>query len=336
LTSTHGDGLHLSIAPEQLREMAHDSMVARCLLASLRAARTPPGPMRLMGILNVTPDSFSDGGLHLDPERAVERGLELAREGAEILDVGGESTRPGAAPVSTEEELRRVLPVIEGLVARTSARISIDTSKAAVARAALERGAHMVNDITAGRGDPEMLGLVAEQRCELVLMHMQGSPADMQRRPSYRDPLAEIARFLRERTAASLRAGIELRRIVLDPGIGFGKLLQHNLELLRRLRELRSLGRPLCLGVSRKSFIAQATGAFRAGAPSPAGESPSDRSSGTAVALSFCVRGGAELLRVHEVARAIEATAVTLAVQRRGLLPAIDSARDALLSSPSA
>jgi dihydropteroate synthase len=264
--------------------------------------------LRLMGVINVTPDSFSDGGAYLDPGRAVELGFRLESEGAEILDVGGESTRPGAEPVSVEEELERVLPVVESLARRTRASISIDTSKSEVARAALDRGAAIVNDVTAGRGDPRMLPLVAERGAICVLMHMQGSPRSMQARPAYGDVVREVADFLRERADAASAAGVDRGRIWIDPGIGFGKTLEHNLELLARLPELATMGFPVCLGVSRKSFIASVE--------TTAGAAPSRedaRIGGTAAAVALGALGGASILRVHDVAVMLQAARVARA-----------------------
>jgi dihydropteroate synthase len=214
---------------------------------------------KLMGVVNVTPDSFSDGGLYLDPEAAIAHGRELAAAGAEILDVGGESTRPGAETVPGEEELRRVIPVIQGLLA-TEGVISVDTSKAAVAAAALEAGAGIVNDVTALRGDPEMAALCADRGATVVLMHMRGEPRTMQDDPRYDDVVAEVKAFLAERVETATAAGVAEDRIWLDPGIGFGKTAAHNMELLRRLGELRELGRPLVVGTSRKSFIGKVDG----------------------------------------------------------------------------
>ncbi len=244
-------------------------------------------PLRLMGVINVTPDSFSDGGRFLDPARAIELGLQLRSEGADILDIGGESTRPGSAPIPVEEELRRVLPVIEGLAQRERSAVSVDTSKYEVARAALDAGATIVNDVTAGRCDPRMLPLVAERGATCVLMHMQGSPRSMQSNPAYVDVVREVADFLRERVDAALSVGVDRERIWIDPGIGFGKTLEHNLELLVRLPELSELGLPICLGVSRKSFIAALESASHA-PPSPA----EARLGGTAAAVALGVLGG--------------------------------------------
>jgi dihydropteroate synthase len=258
--------------------------------------------MKLMGVVNVTPDSFSDGGLYLDPEAAIQHGEELARAGAAILDVGGESTRPGAGEVDVDEELRRVAPVIEGL-ARGEATISVDTSKAAVAAAALGAGAEIVNDVTALRGDPEMAALCADRGATVVLMHMLGSPRTMQRNPEYDDVVAEVKAFLAERMEVAVAAGVAEERIWLDPGIGFGKTAMHNLELLRRLAELRELGRPLVIGTSRKSFIGKVDG-------SDAGE----RLGGTIASSVLAAAEGAEILRVHDVAEVGQAMAVASAI----------------------
>jgi len=258
--------------------------------------------MKLMGVVNVTPDSFSDGGLYLDPGAAIAHGGELAAAGAEILDVGGESTRPGAEAVSEAEELRRVVPVVQGL-ADGGAEISVDTSKAAVAAAALEAGATIVNDVTALRGDPEMAALCADRGATVVLMHMLGSPRTMQENPVYEDVVAEVAAFLGERLEVAVAAGVSAERIWLDPGIGFGKTAEHNLELLRRLGELRELGRPLVIGTSRKSFIGRLDG-------SDAGE----RLGGTIASSVLAAAEGADVLRVHDVAEVGQAMAVAGAI----------------------
>jgi dihydropteroate synthase len=255
----------------------------------------------LMGVVNVTPDSFSDGGLFLDAEAAVAHGRELAEQGAEILDVGGESTRPGAEEVGAEEEMARVLPVVRGLAG--TATISIDTSKAAVAEAALEAGATIVNDVTALRHDPGLGAVCAERGAGLVLMHMQGDPRTMQENPSYDDVVDDVKAFLAERTEAAIGAGVAEERIWLDPGIGFGKDLDHNLELLRRLGELRELGRPLVVGASRKSFIGRIDG-------SPVEE----RLGGTIAASVLAAAEGADVLRVHDVAEAAQAAKVAGAI----------------------
>ena len=245
-----------------------------------------------MGILNVTPDSFSDGGSYLDPARAADHALAMLAEGAEIIDIGGESTRPGAAPVPPDEEARRVLPVIEAIVARApDCLLSIDTSKAAVARAALERGAAIVNDVTALRGDPAMAGVVAGHGAGVVLMHMQGEPRTMQAHPVYADVTGEVRAFFAERLAAALRAGIPAACVAFDPGIGFGKNFGHNLTLLRALDKLNVENRPLVLGVSRKSFLAKASGT----------ELVADRLWPTVALTALGRERGARVLRVHEV-----------------------------------
>jgi dihydropteroate synthase len=257
---------------------------------------------KLMGVVNVTPDSFSDGGLYLDPEAAVAHGRELGAAGAEILDVGGESTRPGAQAVGAEEELRRVVPVVEGLAGGEPA-ISVDTSKSAVAAAALDAGAEIVNDVTALRGDPAMASLCAERGATVVLMHMLGEPRTMQDDPRYGDVVAEVKVFLAERLETATAAGIAEERVWLDPGIGFGKTAAHNMELLRRLNELRGLGRPLVVGTSRKSFIGKVDG-------SAAGE----RLGGTIASSVLAAAEGAEVLRVHDVAEVRQALAVAAAI----------------------
>lgn len=265
-------------------------------------------PLRILGVLNVTPDSFSDGGRFLDPARAIERGLRMEAEGALVLEVGGESTRPGSEPVPVRAELERVLPVIEGLARRSRVAISVDTTKFEVARAALDAGATIVNDVSAGRSDPRILALAAEREATLVLMHMRGTPREMQTDPRYEDVVAEVRAFLRERADQAASVGVAARRIWIDPGIGFGKKLEHNLALLVRLPELVSLGHPICLGVSRKSFIAGIEAAAGA-AESP----PDSRVGGTAAAVALGVLGGASILRVHDVAIMAQAARVALA-----------------------
>jgi dihydropteroate synthase len=263
---------------------------------------------KLMGIVNVTPDSFSDGGLYLDPVRAIEHGRELAAAGAEILDVGGESTRPGAAEVSAAEELERVGPVVEALATDSGigARVSIDTSKAAVAEAALDAGAAMVNDVTALRAEPELASLCGERGCELVLMHMLGTPRTMQEDPHYGDVVDEVKAFLGERIEVAMSAGVEEERIYVDPGIGFGKTVEHNLELLRRLGELAGLGRPIVVGTSRKTFIGKLTR-----------RDPANRLGGTVASNVVALRNGADVLRVHEVGELRDALEVAEAILGR-------------------
>jgi dihydropteroate synthase len=258
---------------------------------------------QLMGVVNVTPDSFSDGGLYLDHGAAIAHGLALAAEGAGILDVGGESTRPGAEPVVAEVERARVEPVV-GSLAAAGHTVSVDTSKAEVAAAALDAGAGIVNDVTALRGDSEMAGLVADRGATVVLMHMLGaSPLTMQDDPQYGDVVDDVRAFLEERLAAAVAAGIEEERIWLDPGIGFGKTGAHNMALLRRLDELATLGRPLVVGTSRKSFIGRVDG-------SP----PGDRLGGSIASSVIAAANGAAVLRVHDVAAMTQALAVTAAV----------------------
>ena len=243
-----------------------------------------------MGIVNVTPDSFSDGGRFLAPDRAIAHARELAADGADLLDIGGESTRPGAREVTAEEELARVVPVLEG-IRGVDAAISIDTSKAAVAEAALDAGAEIVNDVTALRHDPELAGLCAERECGVVLMHMQGTPRTMQENPTYDDVVDDVKAFLAERIEFAVGEGIAEERIWVDPGIGFGKTVDHNLELLRRLGELRELGRPVVVGTSRKRFIGKLTG-----------REVDDRLGGTIASNVLALRAGADVLRVHDVA----------------------------------
>src|SRR5947199_1675157 len=252
----------------------------------------------VMGVVNVTPDSFSDGGVHLEPHTAIAAARQMIDDGAAIVDVGGESTRPGAAGVSAAEELRRVLPVLEGL---HGVPVSIDTSKAEVARHALDLGAELVNDVTALRGDPELAGVVAESGAYLCLMHMQGEPRTMQADPAYGDVAGEVAAFLEERLAFAVEAGIREDRICLDPGIGFGKTVAHNLELLRRLDVLLALGRPVLVGFSRKSTLGRLLGDLGATTGTAAA------SVGAAVAA---YERGATILRVHDVRETVEALTV--------------------------
>ena len=267
-----------------------------------------------MGVLNVTPDSFSDGGCFLDAEAAVAHGRELIAAGADILDVGGESTRPGAEPVGAAEEIARVEPVVAAL-ASAGAQISIDTSKADVAAVALDAGASLVNDVTAFRGDPEMPALVADRGVECCLMHMLGEPRTMQREPRYDDVVAEVKAFLSARLEFALSQGIAEQRILLDPGIGFGKTATHNLELLRRLEELVDLGRPLVVGTSRKTFLGRIAAAAATGGeidevvPLPPGE----RLAGTIATNVLALERGASVFRVHDVAPVRDALAVAAA-----------------------
>jgi len=256
-----------------------------------------------MGVVNVTPDSFSDGGRFFEHRAAVEHGLRLVEEGADILDVGGESTRPGSDFITLDEELRRVVPVVEGLAERAGVPVSIDTTKAEVARRALDAGCAMVNEISALRLDPEMLPLLVERGVPFCLMHMRGLPKDMQADPRYDDVLGEIAAFLRERADAAVEAGADPANIVIDPGIGFGKTLEHNLEILRRLGELRSLGYPILLGTSRKSFIGRIL------------DLPEDqRLEGTAASVALGIAEGADIVRVHDVREMVRVARVADAI----------------------
>jgi dihydropteroate synthase len=266
---------------------------------------------QLMGIVNVTPDSFSDGGEFLGADAAIAHALALAAEGAHILDVGGESTRPGAEPVAEAEELRRVMPVIEGLGERgVEARISIDTSKAAVARAALQAGASFVNDVSALRADPAMAEVVAAAGAHCCLMHMRGEPRTMQDDPRYDDVVDDVRAFLEERLSFALAQGIAGDRIMLDPGIGFGKTEEHNLELLCRLQELAALGQPIVIGTSRKGFLGRII-ARAAGREEPA--AVADRLAGTVASNVLAYERGASVFRVHDVAPVRDALAVAAA-----------------------
>jgi len=265
-----------------------------------------------MGVLNVTPDSFSDGGLFLDPDAAVARARQLAGEGADLIDIGGESTRPGAEPVAEPEELDRVIPVIERLAETLEVPISIDTSKSTVARAALAAGASFVNDVTALAGDPGMAEVVAESGAQVCLMHMKGEPRTMQEDPRYDDVVSEVRAFLEQRLTFAVARGIPEQRIWLDPGIGFGKTLEHNLELIRRLGELVAIGRPVVVGASRKRFIGALTG-----------RAEGERLAGSLAAAVIALERGASMLRVHDVAATRDALLVagaTLESERPGPL----------------
>jgi len=259
--------------------------------------------MKVMGIVNVTPDSFSDGGLFLDPEAAIAHGRALVEAGADVLDIGGESTRPGAAPVGAAEELRRVLPVIEGLAG--FAPVSIDTSKAEVAAAAIAAGAALVNDVTALRADPDMAAVCAGARpgVEVILMHMLGTPRTMQQDPHYDDVLAEVLECLLERVEAAVEAGVDRDGIWIDPGIGFGKTVEHNLALLRETARFTETGLPVLVGASRKAFIGQVDGSDEA-----------HRVGGTIAACLAAMDGGAAMVRVHDVAQVVQAVRVRTAI----------------------
>jgi dihydropteroate synthase len=265
-----------------------------------------PGPV-VVGILNVTPDSFSDGGEFLDPEAAAGHAVSLLDEGAGIIDVGGESTRHGSDPVSQKEEVRRVVPVIERIIAaRPEAVISVDTYRSVTAAAALDAGASIVNDVTALRGDPRMIPVVAEAGCPVILMHMQGEPKTMQREPRYTDVVREVRDFLRSRAEYAAGSGVPAENIIVDPGIGFGKNLDHNLALLRDLEAIVDLGFPVLVGASRKRFIGSVTGVREAAA----------RVFGTLATTVLAYEKGATLFRVHDVRANSEALAVAEAVLR--------------------
>lgn len=266
-----------------------------------------PRPTLVMGVLNVTPDSFSDGGQFFSIEAALERAGQMLREGADLLDVGGESTRPGAAPVPVEEEIQRVIPVIQQLAARVRTPLSIDTQKPEVARAALLAGASIVNDIAANRTDDTMWRVVAEFRAGYVAMHMQGTPQTMQQNPAYADVVREVGDFFAGRLARLEALGVRREQVALDPGIGFGKTLEHNLQLLGSLPRFAQHGRPVLLGVSRKSFLRNFTGA----------ESPVERLPGALACAALAVRDGVQILRVHDVRETVHAARVAEAIAAR-------------------
>ena len=260
-----------------------------------------------MGVVNVTPDSFFNGGLYFEPARAIERALALAAEGADIIDIGGESSRPGSNPIPAKEEKKRILPVVEVLKQKNDVLISVDTTKAEVAEAALAAGADIINDISAGRFDPRMLPLAARSGAGLILMHMKGTPRTMQIAPHYDDVLGEVRAFLKERLEAAEACGVPRESILLDPGIGFGKKLEHNLALLNNLGALADLDRPLLVGISRKSFIGKI---LKLEAP--------DRLEGTIAAAVVSILHGASLLRVHDLQSVKRAVAVAEAILSQG------------------
>jgi dihydropteroate synthase len=262
----------------------------------------------VMGIVNVTPDSFSDGGRLATTDLAVAHGLELVRQGADLLDIGGESTRPGAAPVPVEVELARVLPVVTALARQTAVPLSVDTSKAAVAQSCLDAGAQIVNDVTALNGDPATAAVVLKSGAGVILMHMQGTPATMQQAPHYDDVVAELRRFFRKCLKRCDALGLDRRQIVIDPGIGFGKTLEHNLEILARLAEFQRLGRPLCLGVSRKGFIGKILD-----------QGVAERLLGSVAAVCYAMgRGGVQIVRVHDVGPTRQAVTLCARIREHG------------------
>ena len=294
-----GTGDPFASLREAIDRYRNREYVLSCRGRTLSLAGTP----RIMGILNVTPDSFSDGGKYLSFERAVERGLEMVKDGADIIDVGGESTRPGSTPVPADVEISRVVPVLRALAERTEAILSVDTTKAIVARQAVAAGARIINDTSALGDDPEMAGVVRDSVCAVVLMHRLGTPETMQDSPSYRSLFDEILDALYARVAAAEAAGIPEGRILVDPGIGFGKRLEDNLALHRHLSDLRNLGKPILLGPSRKAFLGRITG-----------REPGDRALGTAACVAVAVLGGAHVVRVHDVSEAKDAVRVAHAV----------------------
>jgi len=261
----------------------------------------------VMGVLNVTPDSFFDKGRFFDKKKAVHRALEMAHEGADIIDIGGESTRPGSAGASAAEELKRVLPVVEAVAAKAGVPVSVDTRKSEVAEEALKAGASVINDISGLRHDREMAGVAARYGAGLIVMHMKGAPENMQENPSYGDLIGEITGSLRESIDIAKQAGVAEDNIIIDPGIGFGKTVEHNLMILNRLGEFKSLGRPICVGVSRKAFIGKLLG----------GVPPEARLSGTLAACAIAIMKGADILRVHDIKEAKEAATVADSILSR-------------------
>ena len=266
----------------------------------------PQRPPLVMGVLNVTPDSFSDGAKWAEPGAAVAHAHSMVEAGANLIDIGGESTRPGSQRVEADEQIRRVVPVVETLMRQIGERcvLSIDTTRAPVAKAALDAGADMINDISAATDDPAILALAAEREVPIVLMHMQGQPATMQVNPNYKDVVQEVQAFLLQRAELAIKTGVTRQRILLDPGIGFGKTATHNLELLRNLKELAGIGYPLVLGTSRKGFIGRISGEAE----------PSSRHFGTAATVAWCVANGAGIVRVHDVEPMIKVVRVIRAI----------------------
>jgi dihydropteroate synthase len=264
----------------------------------------------IMGILNITPDSFSDGGLHFNKSKAVEQAFRMFDEGADIIDVGGESTRPGSEPVSLDEELRRTIPVIESVAEKISIPISIDTCKSEVALRALEAGAAMVNDISGLTFDAEMPGIISRFRTPVIIMHMKGTPKDMQLNPEYKDLIPEIMEYFEERISFAGRQGIDTDRIIIDPGIGFGKTFDHNLEIIGNLWQFSRLGKPVMIGPSRKAFLGKILG----GAP------PSERLEGTAASVAISIMNGADIVRVHDVKEMAKVAKVAYAIKQEKIV----------------
>lgn len=264
-----------------------------------------PDPTKIMGVLNVTQDSFSDGGLYFDKSKAITRAIQMVEEGADIIDIGGESTRPGSEPVREEEEVRRTIPVIEALVKEISVPISIDTYKSEVANRALEAGASMVNDISGLRFDPDMPDVIAYHNVPVVIMHIKGAPKDMQRDPVYEALIPEIMDYLSEGIQIAVKAGITEDKIIIDPGIGFGKTFEHNLDIIRNLSAFTALGKPILIGPSRKAFIGKILGDVP----------PADRREGTAAAVAISIFNGANIVRVHDVREMVHVAKVADAIK---------------------
>jgi dihydropteroate synthase len=271
--------------------------------------RDPNRRSLIMGVLNVTPDSFSDGGKFDNVTRALQHAREMARDGADLIDIGGESTRPGSLPVDSDEQIRRVVPVVRAITQDgVPVTLSVDTTQSAVAEAALDAGAHVINDISAGRDSDRMFALAATRNVPVILMHMKGIPATMQHEPVYADVTAEVIQFLKDRVEAAREAGINAENVLVDPGIGFGKTADHNLELLRRVKDIvNAVGRPLVLGTSRKGFIGRVTGEV----------DPSQRLFGTAATIAWGIANGARVLRVHDVGPMAQVARMIEAIERK-------------------
>ncbi len=289
---------------KQIHEMLHDcnhhDFKLHCGAYTLNVGQRT----HVMGVLNVTPDSFSDGGKYLNPDNAIAHAKELVAQGADIIDIGGESSRPGSEPITVEEELDRILPVLEGLLDEVAVPLSVDTYKAQVAEAALRLGAHIINDISGLRFDPDMAPLIAQYGVPVVIMHIRGTPQNMQQHPSYTSLMGEITEYLQQGIELACTAGINPEQIIIDPGIGFGKTVDHNLHIINRLSELKCLGKPIMVGTSRKSFIGQVLGA-----------APEQRQAGTAASVSCAISKGAHIVRVHDVASMVRVARLTDAIK---------------------
>jgi len=294
----------LNLISKHIRETLDNIVLKEFVLKTSRREIVLGRDTKIMGILNVTPDSFSDGGSFYSPEKAIEHGLQMAEEGADIIDVGGESTRPGSRSVPVNIELKRVIPVIKGLIKKIKIPVSIDTKKARVAGQAMDAGAEIINDISALNGDKDMAETVRKKRAALVLMHMKGQPGNMQKgNLEYDNLMGEIADYLKKSAQKAIKAGVKKEAIVVDPGIGFGKTMQDNYKILKNLSELKSLGMPIMIGTSRKSFIGKITG-----------EEPRERIEGTAATVTAAIMSGCHIIRVHDVAAMKKVAAVTDAI----------------------